>query len=885
LLRLSQRTEQLTLASLTLAEVAAWLAQATGHADAAAARRIFETSDGNPLFVRELLRLPAVASGGEIVTLPASLHALLSERSRALGEEARALLAAGALVGRQFSVALLAEVVEVSSSVVESACAVAVRAGVLEAPAPGRYRFCHGLVAETLMLELEAARRARLHERAALALERHHAGDAAAPFNEIARHWLAAGVDAAPRALEAAERAARQASLRLAFSDAAQLYERALGALGSCSPLDARRQGELLVARVEALSRAGQRERAEVVCAQAVELARARGDGALLALAALALGAESRLGKADLTVARLLERALVGLPDGDGELHALVAARLASARQPEVDPEGPKAQAREAIAMARRVGSERTLLHVIHAGLGALMDFAPAEERAALNGEALELATRLGDHPRALATAQRLAFDRIELGDVAGFEAALGRYEALSAEVEQPRYAWVPAMFRAMRADWHGEREQAELWEQQARQLREQGNGEGASLVSARPLARALLHADATLLERFVGAVEARSPDSSGALWLRALLAVWRGDLDAARARLERLSARGLARFVGRPDSPGAGGAASSPTTLAEPSHSVGIGYLLMPEIAVELACHLQDATWAHALYDELSPSRGKPFLLTTVGFTLHGSVDHALMRLASVEGRWDDAERHAAEARALCDHLRAMPLLAQIDRDAERLARARASTCEPAGEPAASETALHLALEGDVWTVSLGSALCRVQDNRGMHMLARLVEQPGRELHVLELSGSPTGVDSSDAGEVLDARAKAEYERRLRDLSGEIAEASSAGDHAGRARLEEESDALLRELSRGFGIGGRPRRSASAVERARVNVRRRLTLALRRVRAASAALGAHLEASLRTGVFCVYAPRASHLGGTPPSGAGRVEPRERVRR
>jgi AAA ATPase-like protein len=878
LLRLSQSSERLELPALTEQEVSAWVARATGSTDLALARRVHEASDGNPLFVRELLHLPALAAGGERVELPPSLRALLLDRLRAQGGEQREWLAAGALIGREFSVPLLADVTMVASAALESACHEAARAGVLEPLAPGRYRFCHALVAETLLLELEPARRAGLHRRAAEALERRHVGDLAAPLAEIARHWLSAGVDAAPRALDAAERAARQASLQLAFSDAAQLYERALGALGLCSPLDTRRQGELLVARVEALSRAGLRERAELACAQATELARARGDAVLLATAALALGAESRLGKADATVARLLERALAGLPDGDGELQALVAARLASARQPEVDPEGPMALARDAIAMARRIGSERSSLRVIHAALGALMDFAPAEERAALNAETLELATRLGDFPRALVAAQRLAFDRIELADVAGFESALERYEALSAEAPQPRYAWVPAMFRAMRADWHGERERAEHWEQHARQKREQGNGEGAALVPARPLARALLHADVALLERFVAEVEGRSPDSSGALWLSALLGVWRGDRGLARSKLDRLAARGLAHLVGRSerdasasDTPmdtlsdsGADGRASS-RVLAEPSHGVGLGYLLMPEIAVELACHLQDVVWARALYRELSPSGGKPFLLTTVGFTLHGSVDHALMRLCLVEGNTEAAARHAARARELCLRLRAQPLLARLEHDAGQLAPSSAP--QPAAIGAARgqtalDAGLRLSLEGDVWTVSLGDALCRVQDNRGMHMLARLVEQPGRELHVLDLSGSPSGVDTSDAGEVLDARARSAYEARLRELPRDLAEATSDGDLARRARLEEESDALLRELSRGFGLGGRPRRSASAVERARVNVRRRLTLALRRIRAANPALAAELEASLRTGVFCVYAPR-----------------------
>jgi hypothetical protein len=68
--------------------------------------------------------------------------------------------------------------------------------------------------------------------------------------------------------------------------------------------------------------------------------------------------------------------------------------------------------------------------------------------------------------------------------------------------------------------------------------------------------------------------------------------------------------------------------------------------------------------------------------------------------------------------------------------------------------------------------------------------------------------------------------------------------------------------DALTRELTRAFGLGGRARRSGSLVERARVNVRRRLTLALRRIRAASPSVGDAIAGSLRTGVHCVYRPK-----------------------
>jgi hypothetical protein len=915
--RLARAADQVALGPLTLEEVRAWMQQVGSSATIDAARRIHGASDGNPLFVSELLRWSELASRAA-PALPLTLRASIREHLGLLGPEHLPALRAAALIGRQFTLPLLVEVVEVPLSELEAAAHEASRVGVLSSIAPGHYRFSHALVAETLALDLSPAAQRQLHRRAAEALERRHADDPFAPVAEIARHWLAAGVEAAPLAAAAAERAAQQAMRCFAFADAALMYGRALEALVLCAPLDSAHQGELYVAQIEALSRAGQRERAEGVCAQTVDVARARGDGTLLARAALALGSENHLGTADRTVARLLERALAALPAGDGELRALASARLASARQPELDPEPPMALARHAIAMARRIGAPELSLRVIHAGLGALMDFAAAEERASLNLEALELATGLRDHPRALQAAQRLAFDCLELADLEGFERALGRYEGLAAEVEQARYAWVPAMFRAMRADWLGERERAEAWEAEARATRDQGNAEGAALVPARGLARALLHADVALLGRFVDGLVERAPESSGAVWLSALLDAWRGHPDAARRALDELSRRGLSRFVGRggPNGPPPPKASSLPSMDA--SHAVGLGYLHMPEVAVELACHLGDAAWARALYFELSTSSGKPFLLTTLGFSLHGAVDHALMRLSAVSQHWEVARRHAAAALELCTRLEARPLLVRIHLDAARLAlaereharsnderarldalardhrqRAEAVAREFGGqdllERCASgisptleapekidardpvdarnpvdahdgvDAALRLKQEGEYWTLSDGKALCRVQDSRGVRMLAELMDQPGREIHVLDLSGSPSGVDASDSGEVLDERARADYQQRLSGLRAELDEATGFNDLGRQQRLSEEVDALKRELSRGFGLGGRVRRSGSAVERARINVRRRITLALRRIRAASPELGEHLDRCVRTGIYCVY--------------------------
>jgi hypothetical protein len=111
------------------------------------------------------------------------------------------------------------------------------------------------------------------------------------------------------------------------------------------------------------------------------------------------------------------------------------------------------------------------------------------------------------------------------------------------------------------------------------------------------------------------------------------------------------------------------------------------------------------------------------------------------------------------------------------------------------------------------------------------------------------------------DAGETLDAQAKAEYRRRLEEMESELDEARAFGDPERAARAEEERDFLVRELASAVGLGGRDRRLGSPAERARVSVTRAIRSALARIDEHSSALGDHLERTIRTGTFCSYRP------------------------
>ena len=125
---------------------------------------------------------------------------------------------------------------------------------------------------------------------------------------------------------------------------------------------------------------------------------------------------------------------------------------------------------------------------------------------------------------------------------------------------------------------------------------------------------------------------------------------------------------------------------------------------------------------------------------------------------------------------------------------------------------------------EGDYWSVVFEGHTVRVRDLKGIRYLARLLADPGREFHVLALVAAESGrlpaaesdraahlphTGPGDAGEMLDARAKDAYRRRLAEIEDDI-EQARAFDDTERADRQTRNATSSYENSRA--------RSASAV-------------------------------------------------------------------
>ena len=159
--------------------------------------------------------------------------------------------------------------------------------------------------------------------------------------------------------------------------------------------------------------------------------------------------------------------------------------------------------------------------------------------------------------------------------------------------------------------------------------------------------------------------------------------------------------------------------------------------------------------------------------------------------------------------------------------------------------------------------------------DRKGMRHLSRLLAHPGREFHVLDLAaaeaGNPIHADDDeaaaahfgfgDAGEMLDAKAKSAYQRRLAEIDDDIEDARARRDHIREEQADAERDFLVRELSRAVGLGGRGRRAGSVSERARSGITRAIRQAIGRIQQHNPDLGQHLQRTIRTGTYCSYLP------------------------
>lgn len=208
-----------------------------------------------------------------------------------------------------------------------------------------------------------------------------------------------------------------------------------------------------------------------------------------------------------------------------------------------------------------------------------------------------------------------------------------------------------------------------------------------------------------------------------------------------------------------------------------------------------------------------------------------------------------------------------------RIANDLKRAQRLAEDSPQPSVEVTTTERS-RLVKEGDYWTVNFDGTQFGLRDSKGLHYLAQLLKNPGREIHALELIGlvagasaEPAGVydagltTAGELGEVLDPAAKTAYKARLEELREEAETARTFNDGERAARAQVELDTLVDHLEKATGLGGRTRKVGGEAERARTSVTKAIKGAVGRIAASSEVLGRHLDTTLRTGLYCSYNP------------------------
>ncbi len=221
-------------------ELAALLLPGEGL-DPATRRTLGEVSEGNPLFLEELVaRLQetgALTADHQAWTLtvprqvlPPALEGLLVARIDYLSLEVRGVAQAAAVLGREFSRPTLERMTD-DDGTLDATLDALVRGGVVvergRFPAPS-YAFRHGLIQEAVLSTLTDARRVELHLAAAQALEKGDAAEIEAHLEELAHHYARANDYA--KALAYLERGADRAVELGATDEAGRLWLRALRA-------------------------------------------------------------------------------------------------------------------------------------------------------------------------------------------------------------------------------------------------------------------------------------------------------------------------------------------------------------------------------------------------------------------------------------------------------------------------------------------------------------------------------------------------------------------------------------------------------------------------------------------------------------------------------
>ncbi len=196
------------------------------------AARIWNETEGNPLFIVEALRSGISADGGEAVLTP-TMRAVLRARLDQVSDGARRIAEVAAVIGRPFSIKLVAAASGTDDSEIVDRIDELWRRRIIRDQG-FRYDFSHDKLRAVALELVDPARRRRFHAAVAAALALESQDDSAAASPRLAAHYDQAGMF--EPAIGAYRLAGARAVAVSALDEAIAMFRRALALLADLPP-------------------------------------------------------------------------------------------------------------------------------------------------------------------------------------------------------------------------------------------------------------------------------------------------------------------------------------------------------------------------------------------------------------------------------------------------------------------------------------------------------------------------------------------------------------------------------------------------------------------------------------------------------------------------
>lgn len=426
------------------------------------AARVYELSDGNPFFAREMA---SAAKDGSPEDVPEPVRWLIGRRLEPLSAELRQLLEVAAVIGRDFDGELLVRAGRCSEVEAADAIEAAVDLDLahLVPGAEGHASFRHALAREMVYGGVSRIRKARLHRRVAEALAERAGDEDGRDVPRIAHHFLRAtgpeaGDELRRKTIEALERAGDQAERRLAWEDAGDHYEQALVCARALAEPDHALCCRLMTGAGIVHTQGGRVERPTELILESLRVSREHGLAEEFCRAIVPYSS-AELAKTFVSsdeLVELLEEAVAMVRDIETPVRGAVQTRLALvlSRHPTLvgsTAARRSALAREGVEITLRSGNEAEVTKAFSSQRWASSGPDDLDDRCRASSELAVRAARIGQPDLEVEGHLFLTTDLLERGDLDGVREAEQRLAELGPSSYRAWEVWMTEYMRASR--------------------------------------------------------------------------------------------------------------------------------------------------------------------------------------------------------------------------------------------------------------------------------------------------------------------------------------------------------------------------------------------------------------------------------------------------